>query len=123
MTRRRTYEAPDMGAFVGRTLRAMVKRAAEGDQEVLSVLRDLAPVLDQALVDSARTLHDDRGYSWAFIGNELGMTRQAAQQRFAPKAPKATPAAPADQVTIDDLIVDPTLSTTEVRFALLRGDA
>lgn len=112
--RRKTYEAPDMGAFVARTLRGMVRRAAEGDQEVLAVLQGLAPLLDQALVDSARALHDDRGYSWAFIGNELGMTRQAAQQRFAPKAPKAAQEAPADQVTIDDLIVDPTLSARVV---------
>lgn len=99
--RGKTYEAPDMGAFVARTLRAMVRRAAEGDQEVLAVLRNLDQVLDEATVEAARGLHDF-GQSWAFIGNELGITRQAAQQRFGVKAPK--PEVPADQVTIDDVL-------------------
>jgi hypothetical protein len=77
----RTYEAPDMGAFMGRTLRAMVRRAADGDQEILSVLADLETQLAWAQGEAARALHQ-RGQSWTFIGRELGITRQAAQQRF-----------------------------------------
>lgn len=78
---RKTYEAPDMGAFMGRTLRAMVRRAADGDQEVLSVLAALEQQLHDAQRDAAQQLHA-RGQSWTFIGRELGITRQAAQQRF-----------------------------------------
>jgi hypothetical protein len=78
---RKTYEAPDMGAMLSRTLRAMVRRAADGDQEVLSVLAGLEQQLHDAQRDAARELHA-RGHSWTFIGRELGITRQAAQQRF-----------------------------------------
>lgn len=52
---------------------AIVERAAEADR----VARDL---LDQA-VRSAR----GSGHSWAAIGSVLGLTRQAAQQRFSDK--------------------------------------
>lgn len=72
-----------MGAFIGRTLRAMVRRAAEGDREVLSVLQAVAADLDRAQVAAARAAHDF-GYSWTDIGREMGITRQAARQRFAP---------------------------------------
>lgn len=82
MTSRRTYEAPDMAAFLRRTMRAMVRRAADGDQEVLQALQQTRIELDAAMVDAARALND-RGYSWAFIAGELGTTRQNAYQRFA----------------------------------------
>lgn len=99
----RTYEAPDMAAFLRRTMRAMVRRAADGDQEVLAALVETRAQLDEALRDAARALHD-RGHSWAFIGNELGMTRQAAFQRFAPREVKsdATRLLASGQLSIDD---------------------
>lgn len=99
----RTYEAPDMAAFLRRTMRAMVRRAAEGDQEVLSALVETRAQLDEALRDAAQALHR-RGHSWAFIGNELGMTRQAAFQRFAPRETRSamTAAVAAGQLTIDE---------------------
>jgi hypothetical protein len=78
---RKSYEAPDMAAFLGRTMRALVRRAEDGDQEVLTALVAVRAELDAALADSARALND-RGQSWAYIGRELGMTRQAAQKRF-----------------------------------------
>jgi phage portal protein BeeE len=77
----RTYEAPDMAAFLDRTLRAMVRRAAEGDQEVLQALAHVQGTLAQAMTDSAQALHG-RGHSWDFIARELGVTRQAAHKRF-----------------------------------------
>jgi len=98
---KRDYEAPDMAAFMNRTMRAMVRRAADGDQEVLSALVDVRAHLDEALRDSARALNA-RGKSWAYIGNELGMTRQSAYERFADRATSPARAEqPADQLTID----------------------
>lgn len=100
---RRTYEAPDMAAFLRRTMRAMVRRAADGDQEVLQALAATQAELDAAMRDAAQALHA-RGQSWAFIGNELGITRQAAFQRFAPRETRsaATAAVAAGQLTIDE---------------------
>ncbi|WP_261820828.1 hypothetical protein [Nocardioides sp. OK12] len=49
---------------------AIVRRTAQAEQEVRSLLRQA--------VASAR----GAGHSWAVLGAELGMSRQAAQQRF-----------------------------------------
>lgn len=86
--RRVERESPDMAAFVGRVARAMVRRAGEGDLEALTALRAMSEAIEQATEDAARALHDDpfgpgTGYSWTVIGAELGITRQAARQRFA----------------------------------------
>lgn len=78
---RRTYEAPDMAAFVGRTMRAMVRRADDGDLEVMSALASIQADLADAQAKAAAALRG-KGYSWTDIGRELGMSRQAAQQRF-----------------------------------------
>ena len=49
---------------------ALIRASAEADREVRTILRQA--------VESARS----GGVSWSAIGAELGMTRQAAQQRF-----------------------------------------
>lgn len=82
MGRRETYEAPEMGAMLKRFARAMVRRAAEGDLEAVSVLAEVHVAFGDAIADGARAAHE-RGYSWTEIGRELGITRQAARQRFA----------------------------------------
>jgi len=80
--RRETREAPDMAAFVGRVARGMVRRAAEGDLETLGALANMARDIDKALALAASSLVLEAGYSWTEVGRELGITRQAAWQRF-----------------------------------------
>ncbi|WP_235739049.1 hypothetical protein [Nocardioides alcanivorans] len=89
MARRREREAPDMAAMVERIARGMVRRAADGDLEVLSALRTMRAAIDTACIDAARELNDFDGgrYSWAEIGAQLGITRQAAFQAFARRKP------------------------------------
>jgi hypothetical protein len=41
----------------------------------------LAEEIDTAMAEAVKGLHA-RGYSWAEIGSRLGVTRQAAQQRW-----------------------------------------
>ena len=41
----------------------------------------LADEIDTAIAEAAKGLRDC-GYSWAEIGSRLGITRQAAQQRW-----------------------------------------
>jgi len=65
-----------------RVSRSLARRAAEGDPEALEELVRLRSVVDQAITDAAQGLHD-RGHSWTWIGGVLGITRQAARQRFA----------------------------------------
>lgn len=81
MAEQRRYECPDMAAFLKRTFRAMTRRAAEGDLEALSALEGSRVELTYQLGESARALHAF-GYSWTEIGRELGISRQAARQRF-----------------------------------------
>lgn len=83
MGRRASYEAPDMAAFVTRVAKAMVRRAGEGDLEALSAVTAMSTAVDQAMTDAARAAHA-AGYSWTQIAAELGISRQAARQRFAP---------------------------------------
>lgn len=86
MTRRRRkdYEAEDLGGMLRRMSRALVRRAADGDEYALVVLARSRDEINQAMSDAARALHGPPfNYSWAHIGTELGITRQAAQQMAA----------------------------------------
>jgi hypothetical protein len=82
VARKHAYEAPEIGAFLRRMARAMVRRAAAGDLEAVSVLGEVHEAIGQAVAEAAREAHGF-GYSWTEIGRELGITRQAARQRFA----------------------------------------
>lgn len=105
---RKTYEAPDMAAFVQRVMRGMVRRAEAGDLEAIRALADIQASVQAAMVDAAAALRTEdangHAYSWTDIGRELGMTRQAAQQRFGgTKGPKPAPVDPA-QMTLEDVL-------------------
>jgi hypothetical protein len=65
---------------------------------MLSIVRRLsreAAMVERLAVLAAR----QEGLSWAQIGDGLGITKQAAQQRFTPKKPKPAPAP--DEATLD----------------------
>lgn len=78
---RRLVENDEFAAFARRIIVAHGRRIAAGDVEGL---RDLA-ALDAAVQDAtARAVEGLRsaGYSWAEIGDRLGISRQATQQRW-----------------------------------------
>jgi hypothetical protein len=77
----RSVENDEYGEFVRRVLRAYSRRVADGDVEALSLMTGLADELDAAIAQAVQGLRG-RGYSWAEIGARLGITRQAAQQRW-----------------------------------------
>jgi len=69
-------------AFAQRILRAYARRiAASGDIESLTLMIRLADDIDTAIGEAVTGLRGF-GYSWAEIGSRLGVTRQAAQQRW-----------------------------------------
>jgi hypothetical protein len=76
-------DVQEFAAFTRRILRAYGRRAAAGelDPADLAELVELRRELDEA-TGSAVASMKAAGYSWADIGNALGMTRQAAQQRW-----------------------------------------
>jgi hypothetical protein len=77
----RVRENDEYAAFVRRVLRAYSRRIATGDVEALTLMTDLANEIDTAIAQAVTGLRQF-GYSWAEIGSRLGITRQAAQQRW-----------------------------------------
>ena len=78
---RRVVENDEYAAFLRRVLRAYSRRVAAGDIEAITVMAATATQLDTAIRDAITGLRAI-GYSWADIGLRLGITRQAAQQRW-----------------------------------------
>ena len=85
--KRRTgrIETDEYGRRIRKLLAAYGRRVGEGDIEELAGLAGLADELEAIIADAVAELRT-WDYSWADIGRVLGITRQAAQQRFGGKA-------------------------------------
>ena len=80
--RKRVTENDDYAAFVRRAIAAYSRRVATGDIDALGGMAALSADLDTAIAHAVTALRARHGYSWADIGTRLGITRQAAQQRW-----------------------------------------
>jgi hypothetical protein len=80
--RRRHVETRDFGAMVSRMIRAYGRRVANADPEDLADLVAMRAQLDEAITTAVEHLRTHHGFSWQSIGDALGCTRQAAQQRY-----------------------------------------
>lgn len=74
-------ENTEYAAFARRILRAYARRISAGDIDALADITTLAADIDNAIGQAVIGLRG-AGYSWAEIGLRLGVTRQAAQQRW-----------------------------------------
>jgi ribosomal protein S20 len=83
--RKRVVENDEYAAFLRRVIRAYSRRVAVGDIEAITGMARLADDIDEAIRDAITGLRAF-GYSWADIGTRLGVTRQAAQQRWGAKS-------------------------------------
>jgi hypothetical protein len=79
--RRNVVENDDYAAFTQRVIAAHGRRIAQGDIEGLTTLAGLANDIDTALREAITGLRT-AGFSWTDIAARLGITRQAAQQRW-----------------------------------------
>ncbi|MFI7522994.1 hypothetical protein [Micromonospora globbae] len=79
--RREVVENNEFAAFARRIIRAHGRRVAAGDVEALRDLTALSAALDEAIGQAVIGLRAF-GYSWAEIGARLGISKQAAQQRW-----------------------------------------
>lgn len=77
----REVENEAYGAFLVRIIKAMGRRAAAGDVEHLRVLKSLRAHVSAAETVAVRGLRE-QGYSWEAIARGLGVSRQAAFQRW-----------------------------------------
>lgn len=82
-TRQRTQVGnKEFAAFVRRIITASAKRVADGDIEALVDLVTLSVDLNEAIAFAVDGLREHHEYSWAEIARPLGMTKQAAHQRW-----------------------------------------
>jgi len=71
------------GEFVARVLKAYGRRIGAGDIAALPELVALEAKLAATIEDAVRQLrHEPHNYSWAQIAKALGISRQAAMQRW-----------------------------------------
>jgi hypothetical protein len=75
-------------AFARRILAAYARRVATGDIDALTLMTALSADIDTAIAQAITGLRSV-GYSWADIAARLGITRQAAQQRWGTQPPTA----------------------------------
>jgi hypothetical protein len=81
MPNRPTVETLPFLDAVKRMIRAAGRRVAEADEFELAELVAIRDELDEAII-AAIAGQRSYGRSWADIGDALGITRQAAQQRY-----------------------------------------
>ena len=81
LTPKPTVENGEYAAFARRILRAYARRISAGDVDALADITVLAEDVEDAILQAVTGLRAV-GYSWAEIGARLGITRQAAQQRW-----------------------------------------
>ena len=76
-------DTEEWGAFLERILKATARRVGSGDIEGLAVIARVQHLVDETMQHSVDRLRGEPwSYSWTDIGLRLGITRQAAQQRF-----------------------------------------
>jgi len=80
--RKRFVETDDYAAFIRRAIRAHGRRVGDGDVEALPGLLAVSAELEHALGVAVAGLRK-HGYSWTEIAARIGVTRQAARQRWA----------------------------------------
>ena len=76
------YETTDYLAMLRRMTRALGRRLAAGDPSDLAEAVKLQRELDDVIRASVQAMREETGYSWQQLADELGCTRQAAQQRY-----------------------------------------
>src|SRR5690242_19752853 len=80
---KRAVENAQFDAFVRRILRAYARRVADGDIEALVALAGLSAEVDaMTRLAIAGLRQRPYHYSWSEIAAQLGVTKQAAQERY-----------------------------------------
>ncbi len=82
---RREVETTAYIDFARRIIRGAGKRVGQADEWELAELTSLRDEIDTAIATAVAGLRA-QGHSWSYIGDGLGITRQAAQQRYGERA-------------------------------------
>jgi hypothetical protein len=79
---KREREATDYLKFLNRAIRNAGRRVYDADPEELAELVALLPVMEEAVALGIKG-QLDRGMSWAYVADGLGVKRQSAHERYA----------------------------------------
>jgi hypothetical protein len=77
------HEARDVAQAARRMVRALVRRAGTGDTEAIRELVETQRMIGEAIVEAGAAAYATGHYSYTDLAGELGISRQAARQRFA----------------------------------------
>lgn len=80
--RSRPVEAREFGQMLARMIRAYGRRVQDADVEDLRDMVAMRDQLDDVIRDTVTHMRAQHDFSWARIGEAVGTTRQAAQQRY-----------------------------------------
>jgi hypothetical protein len=79
---RRYVETKEFGAMVSRMIRAYGNRVKDADLEDLRDMTAMQDTLDQVIEATVHHMREHQEFTWQAIGDAVGTTRQAAQQRY-----------------------------------------
>jgi hypothetical protein len=85
---KRFRETAEYAGMMSRMVKAFGKRVETGDIASLPLLAQTRDELDAVIDTTVRRLYLEHGYSWSEIGRDLGITRQAARQRYVHLVPE-----------------------------------
>lgn len=103
---KREREAPELQGAAIRMMRALARRAGEGELEALEALADLQFSLDMQLGAAVAGYREGpAAASWTDIAGILGVSRQSAHERF--RNATVAPAWPATSCTCQPGKCDP----------------
>lgn len=80
--RSRPVEAREFGQMLARMIRAYGRRVQDADVEDLADMVAMRDQLDDVIKATVTHMRSEHEFSWARIGEAMGTTRQAAQQRY-----------------------------------------
>ena len=111
---KRHTETADFDAFARRILRAYARRVAAGDVEALASLTALTAELDAVVRLAVAGLRaKPYSYSWDEIARRLGVSKQAAQQRYGDRS---------DRTTLDSRLLEAGLSVSVATLVQVFAD-
>jgi hypothetical protein len=111
---KREVENAQFDAFVRRILRAYARRVAAGDVEALRSLAQLAGEVDAVTRLAVTELRKPPySYSWSEVADRLGVSKQAAQQRYGD---------PADRNALDSRLREAGLGVTVATLVQVFAD-
>lgn len=76
------HENTEYAAMLGRMIRGLGRRVGDGDPSDLADAVRLQQQLDTVIREAVAKMREEHGFSWQQLADELGCTRQAAQQRY-----------------------------------------